>query len=585
MKKAAFKRIGAFILTLVLVVGLLPVTALAASETITIKLNGIEPNQQVNVTVENGAPVTLNTTSVSGADSAVQLTIDDPEGKFVKVASTDGTLVGAAKITYRWWNYTCNVELIDAAAGLPINFFILQPNNEPSSTGNYSNYLPFGIAQGSGTTTAAAFLDPAVHNEIRNAPLENTITDYIATWPAGKTAEEFKEFGTQTFTFRNAYGGNAGSDSFSSEEYTIRGISICLRGGDYGNCAQCSNEDQVHAHVDGVLTKKVSPATMYIKKTIPQAQSETENFVFTLERLLQDTNMGPTYEKDPSFTSINMTATIPAGANEANVVLPAGSHETIGFGYYRILETSSAKWKSDPVYVQVASDGTLRYDSDLEGEFTTIATEGSPVIIENTIQEYTITYDLNGGEPGNANEDLSYANRKYGTATPTITAPTRTGYTFGGWTPAFSSTVVGNANYVATWTGKAGTAYKVEYYKQDLYNPGKYDLVNADTENETGTTDATVNLEGNTEIENKYDSLGYVINKTHPGSKLTGTIAADGSLVLRVYYDLKTYTVRWVDVNGDELGKDTGVRHGTMPTYDGAEPAGPDTAAINYIFK
>ena len=62
------------------------------------------------------------------------------------------------------------------------------------------------------------------------------------------------------------------------------------------------------------------------------------------------------------------------------------------------------------------------------------------------INQYTVTFDANGGDGGKTvTLDFGAA-----LAAPTVT---RTGYTFAGWTPAVPATVpTGNATYVAQWT-------------------------------------------------------------------------------------------------------------------------------------
>ena len=195
MRKATFKRICAYFLTLVMVLGMLPTTAFAAQ--VTVNLTGIGGRQNVTITVEGMAPVTATTTA-NGSNSTVAISVNSPKGKLLTVTSADGSLVGAAPITSNS-NSSINVTMISVAEGLPINFFIAKPGSQPSATSTYAKYQPFNISQGSGSVKASAFLDPAVHNEIRNAPLEETITKYVETWPGERTAAEFKDFGQATF--------------------------------------------------------------------------------------------------------------------------------------------------------------------------------------------------------------------------------------------------------------------------------------------------------------------------------------------------------------------------------------------------
>lgn len=162
MKKVSFKRICALLLTLVMLLGMLPTTVMAAVQQVTINLDGISAGQEVIISVEGQAPVTASV----GSGGNIALSIDEPSDKFVKVESADGALVGAALIKNEGWfrdSFVADVTMINAAAGLPINFFIAEPGSQPSATSTYAKYQPFGITQGSGAITAAAFLDPAVH--------------------------------------------------------------------------------------------------------------------------------------------------------------------------------------------------------------------------------------------------------------------------------------------------------------------------------------------------------------------------------------------------------------------------------------
>ncbi len=128
------------------------------------------------------------------------------------------------------------------------------------------------------------------------------------------------------------------------------------------------------------------------------------------------------------------------------------------------------------------------------------------------------------------------------TATAPESAPERLGYTFAGWNFDFTQKITQNTQIAANWTANTNTAYKVEYYLQDLESDYNYSLY--ETENLTGTTDTTANAEIKsfahfTHTENPY--YGY--------SRESGNIAPDGSLVLRVYYTRDSYTVTF-DGNG-----------------------------------
>ena len=113
----------------------------------------------------------------------------------------------------------------------------------------------------------------------------------------------------------------------------------------------------------------------------------------------------------------------------------------------------------------------------------------------------------------------------------TAPTPTKAGYTLS-WDKDFSN-VTSDITVNAVWTSNTNTAYKVEYYKQNIALNG-YTL--EETENLTGTTDTT-----KTATSKTYP--GFTENTTYSERKASGTVSGDGSLVLKLYYDRNSYTV------------------------------------------
>lgn len=108
-----------------------------------------------------------------------------------------------------------------------------------------------------------------------------------------------------------------------------------------------------------------------------------------------------------------------------------------------------------------------------------------------------------------------------------VTAPAKPGYTFAGWGDFnFDKAPGGSVTVTAQYVANADTAYKVEHYTKN-HNA---DYVLFETENKTGTTDTTVNV-----TPKSY--AGYKFNAAKSAATMSGTIAGDGSLVLKVYYD------------------------------------------------
>lgn len=124
-------------------------------------------------------------------------------------------------------------------------------------------------------------------------------------------------------------------------------------------------------------------------------------------------------------------------------------------------------------------------------------------------------------------------------------APTRPGYDFKGWKIGNAVLTAGAAYtvdeddmvFTAQWEARTDTPYTVEHYLENF--DGSYALDT--TEPLKGTTDTTV-----TAAAKSYDNFTY--DSTVPDTVASGNIAADGSLVLKLFYTRNTYdyTVRHI---------------------------------------
>jgi len=206
----------------------------------------------------------------------------------------------------------------------------------------------------------------------------------------------------------------------------------------------------------------------------------------------------------------------------------------------------------------------------------TIAADGSLVLkLYYERNSYTMTFDSNGGTA------VAAITQKHGT-TVTVGNPTKTGYTFAGWNPTLPSTMpIGDGSYTAQWTAGSGIVYKVEHYKEGA--DGTYAIDNTLTENNTGTTGESVTATAKI-IE------GYTENTSHGSRVASGTVAANGSLVLKLYYERNSYTMTF-DSNGGSAVSSITQKHGTTVTvgnptktgytFAGWSPTLPFTMPIN----
>ena len=124
-----------------------------------------------------------------------------------------------------------------------------------------------------------------------------------------------------------------------------------------------------------------------------------------------------------------------------------------------------------------------------------------------------------------------------------LNLPERTGYSFVGWnTEADGTGTKFNANasarvdngsndLYAQWTPNTNTKYTVEFYYQD---GDSYRLDHSDPR--TGTTDTTVSV---TDVDKADKENGkYTFDANNANNILSGPVAADGSLVLKLYFKL-----------------------------------------------
>ena len=201
----------------------------------------------------------------------------------------------------------------------------------------------------------------------------------------------------------------------------------------------------------------------------------------------------------------------------------------------------------------------------------TIAGDGSLVLKVYFKQQFAVTY-----KPGTqgAFTEQTKTGLDYGTATPAFEGNTtgRPGYTFAGWQPSVARKVTSNAEYVAQWTANTDTKYTVEFYYQ---TEGSYKNVADFTDERTGTTDTLAQVTEN-DKNPAQDKVGYVYDES-AANVLKGTIAGDGSLVLKVYFKQQFAVTYKPGTQGafTEQTK-TGLDYGTAtPAFEGETTGKP----------
>ena len=199
---------------------------------------------------------------------------------------------------------------------------------------------------------------------------------------------------------------------------------------------------------------------------------------------------------------------------------------------------------------------------DLRSKVTEIqVSQGTAAISEDN---RTITWNVGNIAEGNP-ATMSYIVQIKAGAEADEQYPTNLTTTFT-YTDAYDNKVDKNFEVpeVSIGGGSTETAYKVEHYKQDA-NAATY--TKAETEALSGTAATTA-----TAIVKSYD--GYTYDAAVAGTIVSGTIAGDGSLVLKLYYK-KNYTVSYeAGANGDLSGTAIFTKF-----YGESYPAAPATVA------
>ena len=202
-----------------------------------------------------------------------------------------------------------------------------------------------------------------------------------------------------------------------------------------------------------------------------------------------------------------------------------------------------------------------------------IPTETIPTQVESLIK-----FESNGGtsvESMNGYTGDVIENREMPTTT-------REGYTFEGWyaEPELTNKVetlpekypAGTTTYYAKWTANTNTKYTVEFYYQ---TEGNYKNVADFTDERTGTTDTLAQVTEN-DKNPAQDKVGYVYDE-NAANVLKGTIAGDGSLVLKVYFK-QQFTVTYKPGTQGAFTEQTktGLDYGTAtPAFEGETTGKP----------
>ena len=197
---------------------------------------------------------------------------------------------------------------------------------------------------------------------------------------------------------------------------------------------------------------------------------------------------------------------------------------------------------------------------------TTMPAENMTIKAKWTVNQYTLTFDTNGGST------IAPITQDYGTAITAPADPTKTGYTFAGWTPAIPATMPAeNLTVTAQWRYNGGGSSGYSYYTikatagagGSISPSGSVSVREGRDQTFTITPDKSYAV-SNVKIDGK--SIGAVKSYTFENVRRTHTIEvifmkANGNPQTGVFVDVATGSyyedaVDWAVGNGITQGTD-----------------------------
>ena len=196
-----------------------------------------------------------------------------------------------------------------------------------------------------------------------------------------------------------------------------------------------------------------------------------------------------------------------------------------------------------------------------------------------TRNSYEVIYKYVGNVPTGASELPAKATYKYGAKVKVAENATAPGYEFSSWSIKDFTMPASNVEIEGSFTAKIDTKYTVEYYYQIN---GEYKDTTAIKETRTGTTGETVSVTENDKNQLTYNGKKYVFDQEYPENILSGNIAGDGSLILKLYFK-QQFTVRYTDGVENETIFEDKVTSG-LNYNDDTPKFGNDPVRIGYEF-
>ena len=367
--------------------------------------------------------------------------------------------------------------------------------------------------------------------------------------------------------------------SYNEENKTITWTDVKVEA---GKTAEVSFKATINSDTKTSVTNK---AVIDGNKPTEEVETKVANITGTKTVDKTETKVGDTLTYTIALTNngnadgtVTVTDEIPTGTRIKD-------ENTTGYNK----ETNTMTWSN--VEVKAGKSVELTLEVVVEGgvsEITNTAKIDNNEIPDkpNTIVKYYYTIEhytenLDGESYTKVDEDI-IKDVLAGTETSYTAKEDYTGFTFDDdKTENKGAKVPTNNNLVIKlyYTRNLNTKYTVEYYYQIN---GEYKDTTAIKETRTGTTGETVSVTENDKNQLTYNGKKYVFDQEYPKNILSGNIAGDGNLILKLYFK-QQFTVRYTDGVENETIFEDKVTSG-LNYNDDTPKFGNDPVRIGYEF-
>ena len=407
--------------------------------TYSVAISGGEPIAEAKVETKTEAmddSTTKTTTTVkSGENTVVEMveTVATTENKSKADNNVSGTENSTVKTTE-----TATVQVKDAGGAVTSTSTTV---TETTATESYNKTVVDSVE--TVTYTAETKTTTKVDDGEAQTDAENTTKVELVTKATEAKAEDDSLNADAKTAAKKA------SNTITSEKVDVAAVvSTVLE----------KHEDAATVKVDGNKTEVNLKVELELRTTLDKtdikdtasAENSTVTYDVTPYAVVMDANNDDAKIAEEPVSNEQISATVDAPVT-FRLPIPTGFAE-VG-SYIRVTHKSDV-YGDEVLMCQVLHDTESNYDyvEVSVTHFSAFEIEASSYV--------TVTFNANGGVGGNSSK------LTYGSA---VTAPTvsRSGYTFTGWSPAFSATATADVTYTAQWRQNVTPTYSSDDSSSD----------------------------------------------------------------------------------------------------------------------